>query len=416
MVILQNDTSNLTGTGRIHGLDALRGIALILGVFLHASIPFMPSGMQLPTTPKSYSPLSMPYVYYIIHEFRMITFYIIAGFFSRMSLSRMEPKYFILDRSIRWGIPLIVGWFILVPAMQLSLILGEILSGRPVDVHLGDLFTTRGFRIFHLLFLYYLIIIALSFSIACMFLRYSGIEDKINVFIRNVWGLLKYPVFVGFAVALPTALAMYNIPHWEWWFGIPTPFKPLSINMPCLIIYSLAFIFGWACQSEKSYIQNIANYWWVYFIIALICTLTSLSISGFIPNLSIAPETSIKFEYAYLYSCAAWFLSLGLIGVSVKFLHSYNPFIRRLVDASFWIYLVHFPVVIFLGIILSRTTIYWLVSYSAIVLFTIAVLTYLYEKWIRSNVIGDVLRGTVSKSLISFLENRKIPVKSGTIE
>ena len=45
------------------------------------------------------------------------------------------------------------------------------------------------------------------------------------------------------------------------------------------------------------------------------------------------------------YGVAATTLSLGFIGLTERFLHSVNVIIRWLVDSSYWIYILHLPVV-----------------------------------------------------------------------
>jgi peptidoglycan/LPS O-acetylase OafA/YrhL len=50
---------------------------------------------------------------------------------------------------------------------------------------------------------------------------------------------------------------------------------------------------------------------------------------------------------------ASWLLILGLIGVAERVLARPRPSVRWLVDASFWIYLVHLPLCVVVPWLLS---------------------------------------------------------------
>lgn len=47
-------------TARLHGLDALRGGALVLGIILHSLMPFLPAGPGFRTTGTAVSPRTPP--------------------------------------------------------------------------------------------------------------------------------------------------------------------------------------------------------------------------------------------------------------------------------------------------------------------------------------------------------------------
>ena len=65
---------------RIHGIDALRGIAMLLGIVLHATIAYRV--VPFPTWPKDpqHSLWAYDFLYFVIHSFRMPMFFLIAVF------------------------------------------------------------------------------------------------------------------------------------------------------------------------------------------------------------------------------------------------------------------------------------------------------------------------------------------------
>ena len=98
---------------RLHALDAIRGIALLLGLFLHGSISFWPGldSFGFPISDNSKS-MTLTYMFYVLHMFRMAVFFLIAGFFAHLSLSRKGYCGFLKDRLKRIALPMISAWII----------------------------------------------------------------------------------------------------------------------------------------------------------------------------------------------------------------------------------------------------------------------------------------------------------------
>ena len=82
------------GTGeRLHGLDAVRGYALMLGVIFHATMSFMPGHPVWMVTDTHRTPV-LGAVFFVSHIFRMTTFFLIAGFFAHMTFHKRGAKAF----------------------------------------------------------------------------------------------------------------------------------------------------------------------------------------------------------------------------------------------------------------------------------------------------------------------------------
>ena len=112
-------TDATTGSERLHGLDAVRGYALLLGVVFHATMSFLP-GPQVWMVADSERSLSLSAVFFTSHMFRMTTFFLIAGFFAHMTFHRRGAGSFIRDRLKRIALPLVVGWPILITAIVIA--------------------------------------------------------------------------------------------------------------------------------------------------------------------------------------------------------------------------------------------------------------------------------------------------------
>lgn len=111
----------MSSNERLHSLDAVRGFALLAGVVLHAAMAFLPgfAATGWPITDNSPSvPLGV--TFFVIHMFRMTTFFVIAGYFGHMLFHRLGARAFVRNRSLRIVVPLIVGWMVVFPAIAAS--------------------------------------------------------------------------------------------------------------------------------------------------------------------------------------------------------------------------------------------------------------------------------------------------------
>ena len=86
--------SHLQSTPRLHGLDAIRAFALLLGVVLHSAMSFMPGpfGIPLWITQDVQSAEGFALLFYVPHIFRMVLFFLIAGFFARLAYERRGAR------------------------------------------------------------------------------------------------------------------------------------------------------------------------------------------------------------------------------------------------------------------------------------------------------------------------------------
>jgi hypothetical protein len=88
---------------RYHFLDFERAVLMSLGIVIHAADIFRPDFAWRVKNPEQH--IYFSYLADFIHSFRMQSFYLIAGFFSAMLLTRYSPKDFLKNRLVRLGIP-----------------------------------------------------------------------------------------------------------------------------------------------------------------------------------------------------------------------------------------------------------------------------------------------------------------------
>ena len=103
----------VTASDRLHALDAVRAMALLAGIVLHAAMSFF---LPIPVRDAS-SSTALAVAFYVIHAFRMSLFFLIAGFFGRLLLERRGVRGFVKDRAKRILVPMVAGWAVLAPAV-----------------------------------------------------------------------------------------------------------------------------------------------------------------------------------------------------------------------------------------------------------------------------------------------------------
>ena len=87
----------MTAQDRLHALDAVRAFALLAGIVLHATMSFF---LSIPAHDVSQSD-TLANTFFVIHTFRMTTFFVVAGLFARLLLERRGTRGFIADRAKR---------------------------------------------------------------------------------------------------------------------------------------------------------------------------------------------------------------------------------------------------------------------------------------------------------------------------
>jgi peptidoglycan/LPS O-acetylase OafA/YrhL len=103
---------NSTPSVRRGDLDALRALAMFLGIILHASLAYFP-GVWPVSDPSSH--LGFWILFAGIHGFRMPLFFVMSGYFSALLLSRRGAAGRVGHRFRRVLLPLVAGMVTIVP-------------------------------------------------------------------------------------------------------------------------------------------------------------------------------------------------------------------------------------------------------------------------------------------------------------
>ena len=395
---------------RIYGLDALRAIMMLLGLIVHTVFSFstIDWGNDWPYK-DTYTTSVAEHTYFFIHSFRMPIFFVLAGFFTCMLYLKRGALGVASNRLQRIGIPLLIGLFVLYPLVT---------GGFVFSVSANEFTFKTGLKAFlnmpltdlliptstmHLWFIYYL----LYFYLASLLI--ATLAGLLPLSWRNFVhllfkGTIRHPIFHVILPAIVTTIALISTQGVN---PVSTLFKP---DIDSIVVYGIYFGFGWLLFLHREEIFRFKHSAWLHVLLGI----TAYFVSEFFirPNIPAGSEDiNLIITRSVTGGIVVWLLFYGFMGLFLRYLNKPSALIRYIVDASYWIYLIHLPCAIWLPGILSNTSL-TLWPRMFIVFITITMIGFFtYDLFVRSTVIGKILngrryqRGLPDKKTITIKEN-----------
>ncbi len=381
-------------SGRLHGLDALRATALLLGVVLHASMSYFPITIWIvPDTDNS--PVASA-VFFAIHLFRMTSFFLIAGLFAHMMLHRRGTTGFIKDRMSRIAGPLAAFWFPALAAIIAGLVwMAAIRNGGsiPTDGPPPPPLTLETFPLTHLWFLWVLLILYAAMLVLRAPFALLDRDGGWGRFVDRITGALIGP-WTPAVLAAPLAAAFWLAPDWVPFFGIPTPDTGLVPNATALTAFGTAFGLGFLLDRRRDLLVRIERLWPVFTVVALgVGAAAMVMLGGPVPELTPVADPELKAPLAAVMALAVFASTLAVLSLALRFASGHSAARRYLADASYWIYIVHLPLVLVGQILVVNETWPWFVKFGAVIAGTMTVSLLTYELLVRHSFVGRWLNG-----------------------
>jgi len=398
-----------TENNRLDYLDAVRAFALLLGIVFHASLSFLPifigwAVMDISTSSR------VTIFMMISHSFRMELFFLIAGFFSHMAFHRKGTAAFLKSRLSRIAGPFLIGWLILYPLIIASWIMGgesmqgevNILSGLKLGFQTLGNAPTGWFTGSHLWFLYYLLLVtAITLSVRFILTRNAKLHyATTNILDRSVAWLSRSKVAL-IVLSVPTATCLWHMNHW----GMDTPDRSLAPHFPVLAVYGGFFLLGWILHRQKPLLAQFSKLSVGRFVLCVAATFATIKFSEYQSDAGHPQYALIKGSFAFTYAVMMWTLVTLTIGLFKRYLDKPSKIVRYVADASYWLYLIHLPIVIWLQIAFAELSLHWSIKLFSISAITIGFSLVLYDLFVRSTFLGKVLNGRKrNRVLFSFLD------------
>ena len=321
-----------TGSTRYHGLDALRGFAMMLGIVLHAALSYFLAdsgyGAFWPQDERQSEWSGL--VFSFIHSWRMPTFFLLAGFFAHLVLDRRGDGYFINDRLKRILVPLLIFGTVMaliIPSIWVTALAREWVWVNP----LAELPPT----VAHLWFIYHLVYMY-AFLLAARWIA-SQITNP------PPFGRALLAVFVNrWQVALIILLVVIAVGRWIenvddnllWPIG---PFDFLYGFIP--------FLLGYGIYKRRQLIEQFSS---PSFVVPVLAVATLAFIGQMVLDAMIADKTldieSVGLWHALVASTATVGFTFGLIGLFQRLFSTHSTWVRWVADSSYWVYIMHLPV------------------------------------------------------------------------
>ena len=386
-------TSQAPGN-RYHSLDSLRATMMMLGLVLHTSInyvPILPVDAGWPYQDAQTSPM-FDWLIVFIHVFRMPVFFTVAGFFAAYLLETRGAPAFLRHRWNRIGIPLFVGVLVMLPATGGAMFYAQQFSAAPplpdTAPQAASLDVLWNNLLMHLWFLYYLLLFCLAAALLASLAR--RVPEGWRIAFLDIFGRFVNRGMIVILAAL-SGITLHQMESWSFDYhgGLLPPARiPLS--------YALFFLFGWLLYLRRDALDGFKRPAWFNLAAGIVFFL----VHRHFVNTGCADmhlcNTTATLEHvgaiAFL-APAVWFLVYGFLGVFLRYLDTPNPRWRYLLDASYWMYIVHPPVVMVLPTFLAPVALPAGIKFALVLGVATILILISYHYCVRSTFIGRQLNG-----------------------
>jgi len=373
---------------RIHYLDNLRALAMLLGVYLHGALAYAEPSRSVWIATNPQGNVAIDASIWWIHLFRMSLFFLLSGYFAKLMIQRKGLKPFLWSRGIRIALPFVLFWPLLMVAMTIVFVfafsyvkepqgLMQVIvaaSQNPEAAKSSTPYTTM-----HLWFLYYLLMFSLIAAVGSRWTRL-----KFDWLFQRKWLLALSPLALVPGVmgaGLPIAAPESFVP--TWW-----PF----------VYYGLFYWAGWQLLGRELLLDRLQPLCWplvlasVLLFVPQYCLLPVLDIALIqqaTESRSLAPYLLESVLASYLSAL----LTLSALLVGQRFLARSNAWLKFCADSSYWVYLIHLPIILFLQTLLIPIALPVLGKLVVVTLVTWLFCLATYVVFVRYTPIGWMLNG-----------------------
>lgn len=319
-------------------VDALRVLAFIVLVPLHAAIPFIPGGMPQIQSEQTSALLNLWVTW--LHEFRLPLLFLVAGMSLLWSWRKRGIAGLLRERSQRLLIPLTFGVLVVVPPMVylekrfmgtaetgLLRFYGQLLT--------GGLYPSGSLSWHHYWFIAYLFLFMIASLPVLLFARggrgpVSPDPAKSPVLLRFGIMLMVLPLFTG-----------------EWLLRRHFPgFPDVVHDWANILLWFQIFLFGMAMASYPVLFELVSR-------LRLVTLVLAIDLGGMLYLLFVAAPLSLgaMSDAEYLLFCLLrvahiWCWILAIVGFAIRHLSRRNRLFPYLNQAVYPLFCLHLPVIV----------------------------------------------------------------------
>lgn len=268
-------------------------------------------------------------------------------------------------------------------AKQISEVTGNKVDTTPKDSGqaiieglIGLLFFYPVFN--HLWFLWFLCWFVVAFVVIAKAGSVLKVPAIPNVLIRSWW---RYLWLIPLAV-----LPQYFMARSPGGFGPDTSIGLLPLPA-VFAYYAIFFAFGAMYFGSQDRDVAVGRYYGLSIAFAL-AVLFPIGLSMSQPELGGERFLFSLFQVSY-----AWFMSFGMMGLFHRLFSDQKPRVRYLSDSSYWLYLVHIPLVMYLQFLVRDLEVPGLLKFMMVCSVSTVLLLLSYQLLVRKTWLGVLLNG-----------------------
>ena len=346
------------------GLDALRGLMMMLGIVLHAAMLYMqapPPAAPFPTDRNHAYGFDL--VFAFIHDFRMPAFFVLAGFFTALLVAKRGVRGTWRNRVSRILLPLIAALVLILPVTGL-LMLDFFLSARfgthdlipdvnALKTLAAEIAAKTGQdparpALGHLWFLYYLCMFYALIPACCWLARRCAAHTQ------TIARWLRSPQTFALCIlglTLWTAATLWPFKGGQ----VHEGFVYFTPHPPSLLYYGSFFVLGFLFHTQRAFLQVTQQRLPSMLMLAVVAFPLAV-FSSTLDNAARGSSATLHLYAVLANALTTWALICVFIGGALRFFDRPSPWIDYTAQSSYWVFLVHMPLVSLAG--------WWLVQYD----------------------------------------------------
>lgn len=373
---------------RFHYMDNLRALAMLAGVVFHAALAYSPLMHPVWLLADKGQSQVVDVVAWFFHLFRMPLFFVVAGFFAALLVARRGIGGLFRNRGLRVLLPLLL----FLPLVLISMhwltanAVASVAQPSPmlawlrtwIDQH-GKMPSMPGWA--HLWFLFYLMLFTVLVWVGSA-LDLRRIGDRIFALPPAVLALL---------LPLPLAISIAGT-------AVPWPAPEFLLpSLWALAFFGLYFVLGYQLFHRPAMIDRMTALAPALLVVALAAYAALFVMTeGFIAARAASSLQHVL--HALLEAAAGLWMTLWCLLAGNRWLDKKWAMMRWLADASYWVYLVHLPLLFAIQYQLLDVPLHWTAKFAVSVLVTSAVSLASYQFLVRHTALGRLINGHRSRA------------------
>ena len=345
------------GERRYYGLDALRGGMMMLGIVLHTADMYLaappPQFLAFPTDRNT--SLVFDLLFHFIHQFRMPTFFVLAGFFCALLVEKRGLWETYKNRAARVAAPLAAACLTILP-LTLVLFLDMAMAVKygahawlpdpkllaRMDRELAAQGQPHGqLPALHLWFLVYLLYFYLLLPVCGWLAKLAHRHEQA---VAKLFGAPAMVLVFGLCAALTL---------WPYRGGqVLEGFLFFKPHVPSLAYYGSFFVLGYVSRGFPGFFQAAMRHAWRYALLAAALFPLALYASHLEYAAGKNPEAGVHLAAVLANGLCTWALVYFFIGCALRYFDYAATWILYTSQSSYWVFLVHMPIVCLAGFLL----------------------------------------------------------------